>query len=1428
MVANCINKNTTFYKTIVEQGFNPDEISQITDKLTQDNFIEWYGKGELDTFGQPRLVKDLYLVNDKAEQITLNDLLNDKFYEKRENYSADLTSLDKINKFLEESKVSITKRISAYKDTEYAEKLTKLLEDLNKLNAEDYLQGLQKHSEYILKTVEDLELALYNYDKVNTSKLSKEAKVLRDKKHKNFLIHASSFLQTFSKIKDLDLPVNNAHGREIIKKLKDIEHQVTALQNRINAEVEAAVRDTLNELISNPEVKAGAIDFLAAQTDESKVQLLLDALGDSHVTFIAAIDKFFKRAMYDKDNEVRQMNRDWDKKVEEIERKYGTFENFLDKILDKKDGVRTGKFIQKYKEEYYTQLFELRSKLEKLDKNSKEYKDALDEYYTWKKDNTEQKYVKEYYDALNLLTPAAREIKERIDLTKSSILIKGENHLTDADYDLIADLDKEMKSFKSTTNPDGTKKQGEALEIANSLYKYSKAMGQFYYTQGIKQKQFDKAKKEAEERGELDMWLKHNTKETFHADFWNFFKKLVAGIPKSEALIKLEDEIKQLTITYKNEKGELMLDNMPSEVLKELKELEAKKADVKKTLNKGVPLMQKRKLAEEFKKHIVFTPSSEYVKTLAAKRKVLEELETTQSSTSKVYLKAKEEFDRWYDENHELNTYTNEETPIALWTVMRPKNQKFIITTPNNKWNVTAINPIFNNPNFGLDFNGYAIPNEKWINDDYKNLSDEDLSNLNYIQDRLLYLTEHTKNDIIKKGFLPAIPKDIRNIPDTILNKKEKKEEKDFSEKAITETDEIVKFIPFKYVKKLNQKDLPKLPINGTEEEIKKIEEERARISKENAKAHGENLDYNLKDTMKTFTNVALTSKYKTNIETDIKLFKEQLKRQKIKQTDAKGAKIFDKLKGAAKGEKVEHEVSGVGSNTEKHFNAWLESIFYEEYQLEEGKLADWAAKIQDFTSLRALGFNVLSGVNNKVIANLQARIESAGGIYFEYKDYRKARVEYFKNITHFVANHKTATSNNYHDAYMKHFDVLISQDELSNAPDGAVKTVLHKIAMIKNAAFFMQHIGEHQVQNTALLSMSYSHRIIDGKIVNFNEFYEHKKIKINFDSKMTNEEINKEYENDEKNYILKENLKEEFENYPTVFESFELNDGLLSQKEGVKIDELELFNFKTRVIGVNQRLHGIYNTDDAGTWQREAIGRLAMQFRKWMRPGWNRRFGNKFGKKVYNERVRDYEEGMYVSTFKFLTNPLMMNYKEYQKNETKSAYLAFQAILTGLKETLTTARIRWHTLSEIEKANVKRTAAEFLFLMSVIAIGFLAKSLKGEDDEDKKALTFVLYQADRLFGELTTFTPLGIVREGNRLFTAPSPIFSTLEDVSKLGANMFMYPFRDDESRLFKSGIYHGQDKVSIYAKDLIPVYTQWQRLLYMNDNIQRYGLFK
>ena len=178
---------------------------------------------------------------------------------------------------------------------------------------------------------------------------------------------------------------------------------------------------------------------------------------------------------------------------------------------------------------------------------------------------------------------------------------------------------------------------------------------------------------------------------------------------------------------------------------------------------------------------------------------------------------------------------------------------------------------------------------------------------------------------------------------------------------------------------------------------------------------------------------------------------------------------------------------------------------------------------------------------------------------------------------------------------------------------------------MLYDMAYFMQHIGEHQIQNTVLLAMLHSHRVVKGEIMSYanyaKQFDISAAVKKMTEEGKSSEEIKLYIDNNKKDAKV---LKKEFEEYGKLIDEYELKNGEAVLKEGSVITDKQLSNFKNKVIGVNQKLHGIYNKDDAAMLQRYALARLGMQFRKWIRPAWNRRFGRRFGKTDYNERLEE------------------------------------------------------------------------------------------------------------------------------------------------------------------------------------------------------------
>ncbi len=215
----------------------------------------------------------------------------------------------------------------------------------------------------------------------------------------------------------------------------------------------------------------------------------------------------------------------------------------------------------------------------------------------------------------------------------------------------------------------------------------------------------------------------------------------------------------------------------------------------------------------------------------------------------------------------------------------------------------------------------------------------------------------------------------------------------------------------------------------------------------------------------------------------------------------------------------------------------------------------------------------------------------------------------------------------------------------------------------------------------------------------------------------------------------------------------------------------------------------------------------MGIQFRKWMIPGWNKRFGSRFGTSFWNERRGFPDEGMYFTTYRFLRD-LVVDYRKLNTNY----------------------KLHWHSLTERQKANVKRTATEMVFLVTTVLLGYLAKGLAEDDEELKENLMFnvFMYQQDRLWTELSTYHPYyGWFNESKKMLQSPFAVWDVLDDGYKISKDMLFYPFRTEEERAYSSGVRYGQDKVWNQTLRFLPVIRQPERIQSLADNNSFYKLF-
>jgi len=182
----------------------------------------------------------------------------------------------------------------------------------------------------------------------------------------------------------------------------------------------------------------------------------------------------------------------------------------------------------------------------------------------------------------------------------------------------------------------------------------------------------------------------------------------------------------------------------------------------------------------------------------------------------------------------------------------------------------------------------------------------------------------------------------------------------------------------------------------------------------------------------------------------------------------------------------------------------------------------------------------------------------------------------------------------------------------------------------------------------------------------------------------------------------------------------------------------------------VAKRLQGVYNEFDKGTAQRYALGRLAIMYRKYLIPSYKRRFKQLSG----DQEAGALTEGFYRTFW----NTFIRDLRDLNFNIAKN----------------------WEGYSSFEKAQIKRVAAEAVFISSLTALVMILKAAGDDDEELKKSYlyNFILYQASRQRSETSAYiSPI----DAYRVVKSPSAMTSTLDRTIKF-TNQLVFTWDPDK----------------------------------------------
>lgn len=261
------------------------------------------------------------------------------------------------------------------------------------------------------------------------------------------------------------------------------------------------------------------------------------------------------------------------------------------------------------------------------------------------------------------------------------------------------------------------------------------------------------------------------------------------------------------------------------------------------------------------------------------------------------------------------------------------------------------------------------------------------------------------------------------------------------------------------------------------------------------------------------------------------------------------------------------------------------------------------------------------------------------------------------------------------------------------------------------------------------------------------------------------------------------------------LHEAYEVIDGKLKLKEGVKIDEKAL---SRKIKGVVADLHGNYDASNKAMVQRYWYGKLAMLLRKWLVRTVNRRWkgvsttGKSLSEMIENEphlvhfseETASFTEGTHTSAMRFLRH-----------NMKNMATLKLSLVGTN-----------WESITDLERQNIKAAVTEMgVMALAVVSAALLAALAKGEDDDE--FIYNLAYTQRRLYSELAFYVPTPLTgMEGIRVLQTPTTSLSLIELSFKALKQTMTAP-----TETFKSGRREGNNKALHYFNKLFnPAYRQ------------------
>lgn len=459
-------------------------------------------------------------------------------------------------------------------------------------------------------------------------------------------------------------------------------------------------------------------------------------------------------------------------------------------------------------------------------------------------------------------------------------------------------------------------------------------------------------------------------------------------------------------------------------------------------------------------------------------------------------------------------------------------------------------------------------------------------------------------------------------------------------------------------------------------------------------------------------------------------------------------------------GQKIQRPViMSSDPNIFRKLDVFLETQVYQRYLKDEGtfnlfgqkvKTSKVVSKLLQMGSVAQLGFNFLANLANATTGVAMSNIEAASGQYFTAKELASADAEYTKLMPSYISEAYARNKS----SKLALFDELFNvRQDFQNAKFHTERKNLLRRIFGSGIQYLGQEAGDHWLYNRIAIAMV-------------------KHIKVKYQGKET---------------TLWDVLAIRDHEGTNIKEMY-VPEGVTDMYNN-PIDINRIGKISRRIAAINQSLFGIYNEEDMNAANRVSLGRILMQYRKWIKPQFNRRFEAKRTDLDLGEEI----EGYYRTTWRIGVELI----RELKRGEFQ--YTLFK-----------------DNLNDMEKANIRRALTE---MVQFIALHFLVMFVNGTDDNKDDDIPYSIklakYIGNRLVHETGNLAPsYTMFNELQKTINNPAAILGVIGDISKFISSVVHPSSWTDE---LQSGEFKGHSRLYRNFFNLpLPVLSylrQWHR---------------